>query len=152
MSNRIDLTQFEARTKGPWAVLRHGDHPEEEAPANKHLVCISSQYGIDEKDQPHWDSLSVAFIDNRWAEDMAEWDTRLEYSATKGTSREMLDANAKAIAAVPDLLAELKRCYEELDGYDKLLDLLIENHFVETGPYETVKHLIETHQDYRASE
>jgi hypothetical protein len=127
MSNRIDLTQFEARTKGPWAVLRHEDHPEEEAPANKHLVCISSQYGIDEKDQPHWDSLSVAFIDNRWAEDMAEWNTRLEYSATRGTSREMLDANAKAIAAVPDLLAELKRCYEKIDWLQQVADLAADN-------------------------
>ena len=51
-----------------------------------------------------------------------------------------------------NLIAELKRCYEELDEYDKLVGLLIENHFVETSPYETIKHLIETHQDYRASE
>ena len=51
-----------------------------------------------------------------------------------------------------ELLAELKRCYEELGEYDKLVGLLIENHFVETSPYETVKHLIETHQDYKASE
>jgi hypothetical protein len=49
-------------------------------------------------------------------------------------------------------LAELKRCYEELDEHDKLVGLLIENHFVETSPYETVKHLIETHQDYKTSE
>ena len=46
---------------------------------------------------------------------------------------------------VKEMTAELKRCYEEIDEYDKLVDLLIENHFVETGPYETVKHLIETH-------
>jgi len=51
-----------------------------------------------------------------------------------------------------DMIAELKRCYEELDEYDKLVGLLIENHFVESSPYETVKHLIETHQDYNASE
>ena len=50
------------------------------------------------------------------------------------------------------LIAELQRCYEEIDEYDKLVGLLIENHFVETSPYETVKHLIETHQDYKASE
>ena len=53
---------------------------------------------------------------------------------------------------VDKLLAELKKCYEEIDEYDKLVGLLIRNHFVETDPYETVKHLIETHQDYRASE
>ena len=51
-----------------------------------------------------------------------------------------------------NLIAELKRCYEEIDEYDKLVGLLIQNHFVETSPYETVKHLIETHQDYKASE
>jgi len=114
MSNkRIDLTQFEARTKGPWAVIRHEDYPEGEAPENKHLVEISSQSGIDEKDQPHWESLNVAYIDY-WV-DPLEWDIRQEYSETEGTNREMLDANAKAIAAVPDLIAELKRCYEVMN-------------------------------------
>ena len=53
---------------------------------------------------------------------------------------------------VKNMIAELKRCYEEINEHDKLVGLLIENHFVETSPYETVKHLIETHQDYRASE
>ena len=36
--------------------------------------------------------------------------------------------------------------------YDKIVALLIENHFVETSPYETIKHLIETHQDYKKGE
>jgi len=36
--------------------------------------------------------------------------------------------------------------------YDKIVALLIENHFVETSPYETIKHLIETHQDYKEGE
>tara|TARA_B100000035_G_scaffold307004_1_gene309740 strand:+ start:1288 stop:1548 length:261 start_codon:yes stop_codon:yes gene_type:complete len=53
---------------------------------------------------------------------------------------------------VKNMIAELKRCYEELNEHDKLVGFLVENHFVETSPYETVKHLIETHQDYRASE
>jgi hypothetical protein len=43
---------------------------------------------------------------------------------------------------------ENERIEELLRDYDKLVGLLIENHFVETSPYETVKHLIETHQDY----
>ena len=122
MSNRIDLTQFEARTKGPWAALWHKDYPEEEAPENEHLVVISSQYGIDEKGQPHWDSLSVATIDNRWAYYGESLDTRLEYSRTEGTTREMLDANAKAIAAVPELIAELKRCYDLIDALQTEVD------------------------------
>ena len=56
-------------------------------------------------------------------------------------------------------ISELKRCYEKLDEYEPLIveydavvGLLVKNHFVETGSYETVKHLIETHQDYKASE
>jgi len=71
-----------------------------------------------------------------------------DYAKDKAEQEKM----AKIFAAVPDLIAELKRCYEELDEFDKLVGLLIENHFVETSPYETVKHLIETHQDYIASE
>tara|TARA_B100000614_G_C14230381_1_gene362137 strand:- start:227 stop:574 length:348 start_codon:yes stop_codon:yes gene_type:complete len=31
-------------------------------------------------------------------------------------------ANAKAIAAVPDLIAELKRCYEEIDALQGKID------------------------------
>ena len=120
MSNRIDLTQFKARTKGPWAALSHEDYPEGEGPENKHLVMISSQYGIDEKDQPYWESLDVAYI-HYWV-DPLEWDIRLEYSETEGTNREMLDANIKAIAAVPELIAELKRCYDLIDALQTEVD------------------------------
>ena len=100
MSNRIDLTQFKARTKGPWAALSHEDYPEGEGPENKHLVMISSQYGIDEKDQPYWESLDVAYI-HYWV-DPLEWDIRLEYSETEGTNREMLDATLKRLPQFPN--------------------------------------------------
>tara|TARA_S200002703_G_C3651930_1_gene200117 strand:+ start:55 stop:366 length:312 start_codon:yes stop_codon:yes gene_type:complete len=50
-----------------------------------------------------------------------------------GRSEESWYANAKAIAAVPELIAELKRCYEEIDklrGYlrvwSPIADLTIE--------------------------
>ena len=74
-----------------------------------------------------------------------------EYAIVTGRDNSSLE-EAYTIAKLPNLIAELKRCYEELDEYDKLVGLLIENHFVETSPYETVKHLIETHQDYKTSE
>ena len=151
MSNeRIDLTQFEARTKGPWAVIRREDCPEV-GWENEKAFDIVSQNDIAETKRPHWEGLTVASVDYGWVTDDDEWVTRLEYSETGATLREMIDADARAIAAVPDLIAELKRCYEALDELDIIVDLLIENHFVETGPYETVKHLIETHQDYKAS-
>tara|TARA_B100000927_G_scaffold290913_1_gene291094 strand:- start:13331 stop:13639 length:309 start_codon:yes stop_codon:yes gene_type:complete len=80
-----------------------------------------------------------------WDEDEARYEIR--------TGRDNHSKHeAEVISKLPNLISELKRCYEALDEHDKLVGLLIENHFVETSPYETVKHLIETHQDYRASE
>tara|TARA_B100000131_G_C17920441_1_gene534144 strand:+ start:260 stop:625 length:366 start_codon:yes stop_codon:yes gene_type:complete len=121
MSNeRIDLTQFEGMTEGPWV--------SEEWDEGKILGPISERH---RNNHP-----VVAVVGNGW------WGDMMPES----------DANKRAMVAVPELIAELKECYEELDEYDKLVGLLIGNHFVETSPYETVKHLIETHQDYRASE
>ena len=36
-------------------------------------------------------------------------------------------ANANAIAAVPDLIAELKRCYEKIDWLQQVADLAADN-------------------------
>ena len=41
-------------------------------------------------------------------------------------------ANAKAIAAVPDLIAELKRCYEELDFLRMYVLTYEDNHWIAT--------------------
>ena len=97
-------------------------------------------------------------IDLTQFEGIGEWEV-LEYWDEEEARYEIRtgrdnhsEHEAEVIAKLPTLIAELKRCYEELDEHDKLVGLLIENHFVETSPYETVKHLIETHQDYRASE
>ena len=85
MSNeRIDLTQFEGMTEGPW-VSEEWDEgkilgPISERHRNNHPVVAVVGYG--------W-----------WGDLMPE-----------------SDANKRAMAAVPELIAELKRCYEEIDG------------------------------------
>ena len=53
-------------------------------------------------------------------DDILLWDETDPLAANQYT------ANANAIAAVPDLLAELKRCYEELDSQHKMISELIE--------------------------
>ena len=44
-----------------------------------------------------------------------------------GRSEESWYANAKAIAAVPELIAELKRCYEKIDWLQQTADLATDN-------------------------
>jgi len=81
MEKRINLTQFEGITEGPWDM-----HYDESA--------------LD--DQEH-----------------------LEYGAQLtpvGTLNEMARVDAHAIGKVPDLIAELKRCYELIDRLQMHVD------------------------------
>ena len=125
MSNeRIDLTQFEGMTEGTWHFC---------LPYN----AETDTYEGDAQMKGGGDRVNGPVILS-------------QYRFARGTVDHRADL--RAMESCPDLIAELKRCYEALDELDIIVDLLIENHFVETGPYETVKHLIETHQDYKASE
>jgi hypothetical protein len=86
MSNeRIDLTQFEGITEGPWV--------SEEWDEGKILGPISERH---RNNHP-----IVAVVGDGWWGDMMP----------------ECDANKRAMAAVPELIAELKRCYEELDKW-----------------------------------
>mgnify|MGYP005989445725 CR=1 FL=1 len=90
MSNRIDLTQFDAITKGPWEVI--------ELPGG----------GID---------IGVRYT-NHGHRPVVNFTQRMG-EQVKQIERDVADMNA--IAAVPDLIAELKRCYEELDNLKRLV-------------------------------
>jgi hypothetical protein len=86
MSNeRIDLTQFEGITEGPWV--------SEEWDEGKILGPISERH---RNNHP-----VVAVVGDGWWGDMSPES----------------DANKRAMAAVPELIAELKKCYEELDKW-----------------------------------
>ena len=98
MSNeRIDLTQFEGMTMGSW---KHRDRSNEK--------------------QTEWDLWS--YDENG---DPQVWLAQLGYYQDGGHSDaqdwERLHATWRAMSATPDLIAELKRCYEELDVLQELL-------------------------------
>ena len=98
MSNeRIDLTQFEGMTNGSW---KHRDMSNEK--------------------QTEWDLWS--YDENG---DPQVWLAQLGYYQDGGHSDaqdwERLHATWRAMSATPDLIAELKRCYEELDVLQELL-------------------------------
>ena len=79
MSNeRIDLTQFEGATEGPWETIEP-EHPHYGVIRIKPCSATVRRYQSDFRSEETW------------------------------------HANAKAIAAVPELIAELKKCYEEID-------------------------------------
>ena len=87
--NRIDLTQFEGMTVGPWV--------SEEWDEGKILGPISE---IHNNSHP-----VVAVIgDGWWGDMMVE-----------------CNANKRAMAAVPDLIEELKRCYEREDKANEVM-------------------------------
>ena len=93
MSNeRIDLTQFEGMTEGPWV--------SEEWDEGKILGPISERH---RNNHP-----VVAVVGNGW------WGDMMPES----------DANKRAMAAVPALIAELKRCYEEINLIHRNLSIV----------------------------
>jgi len=156
MSNRIDLTQFEKILNGPWSLVDGSEVLV--CPTEECLGWCECGKGVPTKGPWIWQyiigtdigtgsDLVIATV-QQTIDEIMDWEEIHLPPKEEGIAY----ATAKAVQMLPDLIAELKRCYEELDDYDKLVGLLIENHFVETSPYETVKHLIETHQDYIASE
>ena len=84
-NERIDLTQFDAITKGDWEVI--------ELPGG----------GID---------IGVRYT-NHGHRPVVNFTQRMG-EQVKQIERDVADMNA--IAAVPRLIAELKRCYEEIDS------------------------------------
>jgi hypothetical protein len=87
MSNeRIDLKQFEGHDEGPW-----------EASEPSEVI-----YGA-QKDKGNWPVL--AFYPPRGKEKNGWWGDRIP----------AMHANLKLMAAGPELIAELKRCYDLID-------------------------------------
>ena len=80
-NERIDLTQFEGMTKGPWR-------------------WDNDDYGAYVFTDNGEDGLQIASIESGE------------------------DNDASAIAKLPNLLAELKRCYDLIDRYDSTVSLL----------------------------
>ena len=126
-NERIDLTQFEGMTKGSW---KHRDMSNEK--------------------QTEWDLWS--YDENG---DPQEWLAQLGYYEDGGHSDaqdwERLHATWRAMSATPNLIAELKRCYEELDRPKVTID-----DWDKEGPCVTVylegKEYVGILREYDASE
>lgn len=89
-NERIDLTQFEGATEGPWETIEP-EHPHYGVIRIKPCSATVRRYQSDFRSEETW------------------------------------HANAKAIAAVPELIAELKKCYERLDWLQQVADLAADN-------------------------
>ena len=111
MSNeRIDLTQFEGHTEGPWKAgidcpeyFEMGEAHEE----NFHFSLHEFHAVIPGTDA--W----------RGARD-GEWENPNEWYGYSKRDPKQLRADVLLMAAGPDLIAELKRCYEEIDELKEL--------------------------------
>ena len=117
MSNRIDLTQFEGHTEGPWKAgidcpedFEMGEPHEE----NFHFTLHEFHAVIPGTDA--W----------RGARD-GEWENPNEWNGYSERDPKQLRADVLLMAAGPDLLAELKRCYEKIDWLQKVADLAADN-------------------------
>lgn len=104
-NERIDLTQFEGHTEGPWKAgidcpedFEMGEPHEE----NFHFSLHEFHAVIPGTDA--W----------RGARD-GEWENPNEWHGYSERDPKQLRADVLLMAAGPDLLAELKRCYELID-------------------------------------
>ena len=112
MSNRTDLTQFEGHTEGPWQTND-----------------CDSQGVWQEHDESIPRHIAMVHSDQDW-EDMTE----AEFMR--------MMADKQLVTAAPDLLAELKRCYEREDALIEALKIIRDDldDALETEGYNTLAH------------
>jgi len=109
MSNeRIDLTQFEGMTKGPWFI------DVEDKPMRLRKVWTDeddAKFSIPDYDL---DKFDVAVVEHTKADVAVVEHTNADAGFT------ISEPDFRGIEMVPELIAELKRCYEEIDRLTSL--------------------------------
>ena len=105
MSNRIDLTQFEGMTKGPWFI------DIEDQPMRLRKVWT------DEDDAKH----SIPDYD------LDKFDVAIVEHINPEAGSTISEPDFRGIEMVPELIAELKRCYEKIDWLQQVADLAADN-------------------------
>ena len=101
-NERIDLTQFEGMTKGEWV------YEEGEDGAAWLGTLLIPHIGAETPEHPHGTPYPVL--------------------SASGHGYHLTRSDIKAMAAVPDLIAELKRCYEEIDQLRETAQMLAQAH------------------------
>jgi hypothetical protein len=145
-NERIDLTQFEGITEGEWCYDMNAEWEDTEwyndltyeVPEDKRAEYAENTRKAYEKGQedglePH---LSPLIEQNGYGGDYSTFGVRIFRGLLRGNEQDEfissdnlrpiptpseIRANARAIAAVPELLAELKRCYEKIDKMDEAI-------------------------------
>jgi hypothetical protein len=159
MSNkRIDLTQFERILNGPWSLVD----------GNEVLVCPTEEClgwcecgkGVPTKGRWRWQYIIGADIDTgrdlvmaaveQTIDEVMGWDNDGNYNIPP-KEEGIAYATAKAVQMLPNLITELKRCYEELDRPKVTID-----DWDKEGPCVTVylegKEYVGILREYDASE
>ena len=113
MSNeRIDLTQFEGKGISPLMVIP-GTYTIVE---DNNRIYEDEGYNYPEDDENRYGWI-VGHIDSHYESDDPEYGI---------VQSERQEAMAKLFAMAPDLIAELKRCYERIDNADNREDELLD--------------------------
>ena len=145
-NKRIDLTQFEGITEGEWCYDMDAEwvdtkwyhDPTHKVPEDKRAEYTENTRKAYEKGQkdglePH---LSPLIEQNGYGGDYSTFGVRILRGLLRGSEQDEfttsdkirpiptpseIRANARAIAAVPELIAELKRSYEEIDALRSII-------------------------------
>ena len=124
MSNRINLTQFERILDGPWSLVD----------GSKVLVCPTEEClswcecgkGVPTKGPWIWQYIIGVDIGTGSDMNIASINQTMDEIMWKDIPPKeegIAYATAKAVQMLPNLLAELKRCYEELDEIEYRLEM-----------------------------
>lgn len=115
MTKKIDLSEFDAITKGEWRIIRN----------------TNAVGGID-----------IGAVDPMMPD--AGYRPVVQFTAQYGDQVMQIErdvADMKAIAAVPKMIAELKRCYERIDELEKEPSVTIDEWDIPSqGPCVTVRY------------
>ena len=128
-NKRIDLTQFEKILNGPWSLVD----------GNEVLICPTEEClgwcecgkGVRTKGRWRWQYIIGADIGTGRDLIMATVDQTIDevmYRNPPSKEEGIEYATAKAVQMLPDLIAELKRCYEEIDQLRETAHMLAQAH------------------------
>jgi len=134
MSKRIDLTQFEKILNGPWSLVDGSEVLV--CPTEECLGWCECGKGVPTKGPWIWEYIIGADINTgrdlviasveQTIDEVMGWDDDGNYNLPP-KEEGIAYATAKAVQILPELIAELKRCYEKIDWLQQVADLAADN-------------------------
>tara|TARA_B100001094_G_scaffold245846_1_gene242408 strand:- start:14371 stop:14979 length:609 start_codon:yes stop_codon:yes gene_type:complete len=138
-NKRIDLTQFERILNGPWSLVDGSEVLV--CPTEECLGWCECGKGVPTKGPWIWQyiigtdigtghDMNIASI-NQTMDEIMGWDNDGNYNIPS-KEEGIAYATAKAVQMLPNLIAELKRCYEHMDTLSAIWCNTCEKHFDES--------------------